>query len=309
MKNIKLLLLLPLVIFGFLFIKQQADAGENGILFLSPCDTPLEFSIGKIDPGFKVTKDELLEDAIAASNIWSNTQGKQLFKYVPESDFTINMVYDTRQELTSKINDLDNDLKTKQSEIDPKIADFKKRQDAFTNRVNDLNERISYWNTQGGAPKEEYDKLVAEQKLLQEDARSLNQEAKELGQKAEEYNINAKTLNETIKNYEQVLDFKPEEGLYEQEGNKRTISIFIDVSEDEFLHTLAHEFGHALGLDHLEDSEAIMYPQTTADLSPSKEEIGMLGNICKKRTVFEVGYNRAQFLVGVLAERFRQNIN
>lgn len=273
----------------------------------TPCDTPIPFSIGTIDSRFHVTAEDLIIDTKKASDIWSNTQGKQLFVYKPGSDFTINMVYDSRQALTSKITKLNTDLKQQQGEIDPKIMAFKQKQADFEKRVNALNDSISYWNSRGGAPKEEFDKLNSEQKSLQDEADELNNTARALGQQAQEYNLNADKLNQTIGNYQQVLQNKPEEGLYEQDGYKRKISIYIDISKDEFLHTLAHEMGHALGLNHTENEQSIMYPQTTTVLAPSAEDIAQLSAICEKRTIAEVVYNRIIESIKIIQERLRDS--
>lgn len=276
------------------------------IVYYSPCDWPISYSIGSIDTRFHVTPDELLTDTKAAANIWNTTENKQLFVYDPKSTFTVNMVYDSRQALTSQITKLNTDLKEQQGAIDPKIEAFKKKQANFEARVNELNKQVQYWNSRGGAPKDEYDKLIAQQKELQTEAQSLNAEAESLGQSTQEYNLNAQKLNNTIDNYKQVLQYKPEEGLYEQGGSKRKISIYIDISKDEFLHTLTHEMGHALGLDHNSNPQSIMYPQTTNVLLPSNDDISALNEICRKRTIFEVIYNRIQLVVDTLRDRMQK---
>lgn len=304
MKKILIISIILIIAASMLVLfRKEVGAFAYASFYYSPCDTPIAYSVGTIDSQFKITKEELLGDLETATSIWSGVVGQPLFEYDPNASFTINMVYDERQKLTSKITELNSNLEQKQGEIDPKIAAFKEKQSNFEKRVNTLNDRISYWNSQGGAPREEYEKLVAEQKQLQIEASSLNQEAEKLGQATQEYNANANTLNRTIDDYKQVLEFKPEEGLYEQDGNDRKISIFIDVSEKEFLHTLTHELGHALALDHINDREAIMYPQTTDDLTPSIAEITMLQNICKKRPIYEVLSQRIQEVIEVLKER------
>ncbi len=306
MKKLFIILILLVSLFSVgLLYKDPIYAATKNILYYSPCDYPIPFSIGNIDPKFDITKEELLEDSKAAGAIWSGTQGKQLFVYDPTSKFTINMVYDSRQELTSKITKLNDNLRQQQGTIDPKIEQFKKDQAAFEIKVSDLNSKISYWNSHGGAPKEEYDKLIETQKALQAEAATLNATAKELGQSTKLYNLSAQELNQTIGDYQNVLLDKPEEGLYEQEGSTRKISIYIDIDQNEFLHTLTHEMGHALGLNHNQDKESIMYPQTTDVLKPSDSDIAELNEICKSRTVFEVAYNKVLEVISVLRTRLK----
>lgn len=293
------LLVLPIFIF-----RTQVQSAFDSIYYYSPCDTPITYSIGTIDSGFNTTSEELLEDSKIAASIWNKALNKNLLEYDPSASFTINMVYDNRQELTSKINDLSEDLKQKQSKIDPKIEDYKVRKLEFEKKVQSLNADISYWNSQGGAPKEEYDKLIARQEELKKEADALTAEAEFLGQETSDYNSSARYLNSTIDDYQGILVTKPEEGLYEQDGKDRKISIYIDVSHDEFLHTLTHEFGHSLGLDHNINPESVMYPQTSDVLTPSNEEIKELESICKRRTTIEVVATRFTNVIEVVKERF-----
>lgn len=287
---------------GLLYQKPLTTFAYN-VIYYSPCDNPIPYSIGSIDSRFNITKDELLKDTQRAAAIWGDTQKKPLFVHDGVSNLTINMVYDSRQALTSKITDLNSDLKAKQGTIDPQITAFKKNQVEFEQKVSSLNSRIQYWNSKGGAPKDEYDKLIAEQKSLQAEAASLNETARTLGQSTDQYNLSAQQLNQTIGDYQTVLLTKPEEGLYEQNGEKRTISIYIDIDKNEFLHTLTHEMGHALGLSHNSDVNSLMYPQTTAMLEPTAADTSELDGICMKRTVFEVGYKKVLEVFNAIQER------
>lgn len=302
----KLFFLLPIFISFLIIYVFRAHIGNafESAYYYSPCDTPITFSIGTIDSGFNTTQEELLKDAIAAANIWNLTLGKTILKYDPKSEFKINLVYDTRQELTTKIKNLKNELEEKQNEIDPKIEDYKKRQLAFEIEVKKLNNDISYWNSQGGAPKDEYEELLKRQENLKMQAQTLNDEAKLLGQQTTEYNANARILNSTIDDYKGVLVIKPEEGLYVQEGSFRSISIFIDVGHEEFLHTLAHEFGHALGLEHNADKNSIMYPQTSRVLVPTVSEIEELKLICEEKPLHQVVSTKLKDVIEKLRVRF-----
>ena len=89
----------------------------------SPCDTPLTYSIGRVDPQFGISKESVKKYAEVASDLWNREMNKYLLKEATSSDVVINFVFDERQratiqaerlkaEIDSQKNNL-NDLKTK----------------------------------------------------------------------------------------------------------------------------------------------------------------------------------------------------
>jgi chaperonin cofactor prefoldin len=303
MKKIILgIILLLAFFFGFLHKDSLTQVASN-LVYSSPCDTPLGFKIGKIDAGFDVTSDTLIKDSQQAANIWNVAYGKKLLTYDPKAVLTINMVYDSRQALNSKIDQLHNNLKQQQGALDPEIQAYKDKQADFEKKLSSLNQEIDYWNARGGAPQEEYKKLINQQNELKAEADELNNEAVSLGQATQQYNLNVDNLSSTINDYQKVLNVKPEEGVYEQNGDNKSISIFIDTNKNEFLHTLAHEMGHALGLSHNTNPNSIMYAQTTSTTTPTQDDLNALEKVCRKRTIFETVYNNISMTISYFANK------
>jgi len=71
--------------------------------------------------------------------------------------------------------------------------------------------------------------------------------------------------------------------VYERDADGERINIYQFESKEKLMRVLAHEFGHALGLDHVEDSQAIMYrlnngvnqKLTEADISALSERCNL----------------------------------
>ncbi len=215
----------------------------------SVCDNPMPYKIGLIDARFGLSQDEALTDAEAATDIWSTAEGKSLFAYSPKAKLTVNFIYDQRQALDSQINQLNSSLNQKNSSLQQQIVDYKAQVASFEQRLSAFNAKVEMYNKQGGAPHDVYESLIKEQKALQAEGDTLNAKARELNLSTNDYNAGVSELNQDVNQFNNALAQKPEEGLYD--GGNNSITIYFASNHDELVHTLAHEFGHALGMDHV----------------------------------------------------------
>lgn len=254
-------------------------------LYIYPCAQPILYKLGLVDPKFGVKQEQLLKDLKSAEAIWEKPTAKNIFDYDPKGPLTVNFVYDTRQALKTEIDQQEKNLNSQNGSLNSQISQYEKQVADFNLRNTQLNNDINHWNSQGGAPPEEFDKLIARQKELQQEADRLNQLAKSLNQKAQNYNSGVVKINNTIGTFNQALAVKPEEGLYTSGTN--TIDIFFITDTNELIHTLAHELGHARGVDHLDDPKAIMYPQSSTVISASSGDIQALESVCSRRSYWD----------------------
>ena len=285
-------------------VKEVKTAAQKQLKIDQPCSKPLTYAIGNIDPKFNISADKLKELAQQAADIWNKADGKMLLKYDPNSSFKINLVYDTRQEATNAASELQNKLDSLETtdnnlkdEYDSLNAVYKKKIDEYNKDVTDYkdnleayNKEVEYWNAKGGAPKDEYEKLQDKKDDLDDEYDDLNKERKEINGLIEQANGIAKKDNQIIANYNSnVATYRNEYGgAHEFEKgvfDGKEINIYEFRADDDLRLTLAHELGHYLGMDHVQNSKSIMYyligDQNMKNPVPTAEDLAALRQICK----------------------------
>jgi hypothetical protein len=75
-----------------------------------PCDKPLQYAIGVVDPRFNLSVDDFLADAQEAEKIWESQSNKNLFEYNPDAQFKINLIFDSRQSQSNEADKLTQNL-------------------------------------------------------------------------------------------------------------------------------------------------------------------------------------------------------
>lgn len=283
MKRILFLISLLLLL---AFTAKAAFPFVNSLLSYSFCDKPISFRVDTVDPRFNLSREEFLSDINRSAQIWSTAFGKRLFVYDPKGELSINLVYDERQYLTSQIKQLENEVQSGKQSFEPKVEEYQKLSSDFKQKVNDLNKEVEFWNSKGGAPPDEYKKLISKQQDLQTQANNLNNMAKNLNTSADTYNDQIYQLNQTIASFNDTLEQRPEEGIYK--GPENRIEIYINTNKQELIHTIAHELGHALGITHVGNKAAIMYPKTTQTVTISSDDLQVLQEACRKYTILEL---------------------
>jgi len=294
-KSIAYLLLLTICTIFFIVFQTQITLGIHNIIYYSPCNSPITYKIGEVDPQFNLTADQFLFDTKEASGIWNNAEGKNLLAYNPIGTLTVNLIFDGRQQVSNEISNLNAQLQTEKNQLDPKIAEYNRLSQQFQSQLDQFKSEADYWNSRGGAPPDEYQKLTAEQKSLQSQAATLDQMAQALNISTGQYNNKITQLNQSVDTYNLDLQFKPEEGVYNP--NTNSITIYFSNNHAELIHTLAHELGHALGLQHNENQRSIMYKQTSQTLTPTTDDLTALQAICQEEPLWILMQQKLRILL------------
>jgi chromosome segregation ATPase len=292
---------------GYYASERFRIAIDQKIEWLLPCQTPITYSIGTIDERFGLHKESLFGMIQAGEDVWEKAINKDLFEYKEEDGkVTVNLFYDDRQAATDKLKQLgyviSNDKETYttlKAKYDLLKSNLQKERQILQNDVNSLKreqdafeKEVAYWNSHGGAPKDEYKKLQDRKEELNKEADALNQRQAKLNESVDTINSLGTVLNDLIttlnldvakyNDNQSKLGTDLDQGEYRLDETGRSINIYQFESREKLERVLAHELGHALGIGHNENASSIMYSVNegkTLTLSP--EDIADLESVCR----------------------------
>lgn len=244
-----------------------------------PTDTRLRYAIAEVDSRFGLSKDQVIQLAEQATQIWKQGTGRDYFVYDPNAQLKIHLIYDQRQDESNQrrqqLGQLDakeqawavknQQLEQEKQNLKQQIILLKNREQSLQQQHLNFQNQMIAWTRQGHLSPEQQQSLEQGRQRLRQNTVDLEQENNRYNQKVENYNRLVAELNQMDRHIGQSVDqfnqrFQPR--LFDKgQFNGREILVYEFESEDDLKVTLAHEFGHALGLDHHNDPYALMYPQ------------------------------------------------
>ena len=242
-----------------------------------PFDTRLHYRIAEVDPRFKLSIEQVKSISQQATQIWKDGTGQDYFVYDPNAQLAIHLIYDERQQESEQRREHLSQLQSnqqywleKKQKLDQIEQQIVRNKQVLDLKQQQLNQQIQLHNQEQHNPQQnrssianlEYfqqrqQALAQNVQLLQQEINQYNQTIVALNQQIDELNALDQQLNASVNQYKQR--FKPHlfhKGLF----NGKQILIYEFESEDDLRLTLAHELGHALGIQHTDDPQALMHP-------------------------------------------------
>ncbi|KKT14795.1 MAG: Matrixin superfamily protein [Parcubacteria group bacterium GW2011_GWF2_44_8b] len=278
---------------------------------LFPCQEPIAYTIGAFDRKFGISQKYFLDALSEAEAIWEDSIDKELFVYAPENgELLVNLIYDYRQEVTGTLSGLEDVLEENEAtykalqnkyaglkvEYNNEKSIYDARASAFNEREASYQQKVETWNSGKRTSREQFDELEREKRALETEVRELkvletrlNEMVRVINTLVGTLNRLAKSLNLSVEKYNTIGASRGETftgGIYHSAEGVQEIDVYEFSSRDKLVRILAHEFGHALGLEHNDDPKAVMYRLNEGDTKVlTASDIAALQTLCYTKDI------------------------
>ncbi len=258
------------------------------------CKKPVTYALRNVDQRFGITEQEVADAFDKAELVWELEASKELFQRVDthqKHDVGVVFVYDSRQETSTKVSDIEKQISAKSSILDTEKNDFSQKEQSYLMMLTEYNTLVAEYNSliarKNQLSTEESDQLNRIGQRIDELLVKLSEQEREI--KGDVVNINKQVsdINADIGAYNELQGGNGEsfrEAEYVSIGNNRTIFVYEFPSKSVLSRLLSHELGHVIGLEHVAGEDSIMNEYNTSRrLTPTNEDVAELNRACNRQ--------------------------
>jgi len=273
------------------------------------CRLPIYYSIGEVDNRFNLSQDEIRTILSEAESIWEEATGRNLFTYEEEASLKVNFIFDERQQAAEEAEEIKDKLDAKE-QVNEALGDtyaelveqykvqqiaYEDQKSVYERKLNVYNAEVKSYNEAGGAPQDVYEQLEEDRQELDRELIDINSTASKLNNLSDKINSIGDRGNELIEQYnDSVVRFNDSYGSGEEftQGDYQgdAINIYTFKDREELALVLAHEFGHSMSLDHVDNDKSIMHylmGNQPGTLEPTKEDLAAFATVCGDKSAYE----------------------
>lgn len=287
MRTVVLLILAAALLWLYSQRSSEPDAGvvAGPVASMAPqgfqCRIPYAVRIGEIDAAFRMNPADLEGALREAFAVWEGYAKTSLFALSDDVSATpVHLRFDERQARNDEMaderraqQDIAAEIDRMRAELEDLRRDFERKQSElqeetgrYAAAVRSYEDWVAAFNRSSGGPAERR-RLAAERENLQRESERL--EDLQHGQRLDQQRFNdrveafnrevARLNNRSSAAAAATAGHGPVgAGRYARTAAGESIEVYLVTSHADLVLTLAHELGHALGIDHVEDSEALM---------------------------------------------------
>lgn len=243
------------------------------------CPTPIYYRLGEVDERFGITEPEARDILARAEAVWEEALNGDLFIYREDTDFTVNFMYDERQKEASTEEEWRIELDAKEDKTKTAFAAVESLQVAYEEQRKEYelvhtryetalasyNSEVEQINASGGATPEQFEDLEVQKTALNKERNTLLALEKKLTSAGEALNKEGESANNLVEAYNAEVArynavYGERSGTFTQGDYERErINVYTFSTKTELTKVLAHEFGHALGIGHVDGGDSLMY--------------------------------------------------
>lgn len=250
-----------------MILNQTADSRMQREL----CQTPVLWRIGSLDPAFDLTAEQAEQVAHEAAQLWNTALNREIFRYDSLDGFAIDFEHNGHQQRllqqalqksrlyqTSKRSDIrDETLQQQQQRLMQRSMAYQQEKNQLDSDMAALEMHFRNAGQQDQfAYQQQQASLKQRQQQLAYEKTALEQQYDQLARE-KDYRNSMKQQQSTITPKQQSgaeLEF----GEMEFEDGQRSMTILAYHNSADLRQTIAHQFGHALGLGHNTNKASVM---------------------------------------------------
>jgi len=271
-----------------------------------PCQEPLTYRFGDIDPRFDINQEELKHLMEDVEMLWASALDRQLLEYDKDGQVIINLVYSEDQQRTEDERRLYKRIQFKKGQVNVleqeyayQKKSFEQNRKVFNRTLSNFNQQVKKYNNwqkrieNRSIPLDTRQKIKRLERKIQHLKTEVERRKENLEFMRQKTNNKLRQLNRFIDQQNDLISQynmrfgvakKFNQGRYVKKGQDERINIFQFANLAELKTVLAHEAGHALGLSHVHNPEAIMNAlmdkQNIFNLSLTNDDITAIKNRC-----------------------------